>query len=135
MADDPTARTGTGASALDVAEALFVAIEAGHIDVVRSLYADHAVVWHSHDGALQTPDENILTLAWATNNLSDMRYTEIRRSATSDGFVQQHVLCATNRAGRAVAIPACIVCIVEQGLVTRLDEYLDSGHLAEMLAR
>ena len=35
--------------------------------------------------------------------------------------------CGTSPSGARFAIPACIVCTVVDGLVTRLDEYLDSA--------
>ena len=50
-------------SVLDVAARFFAAIEAGDIDTVRATYAPDAVVWHNHDGAVQTRDENVRTLA------------------------------------------------------------------------
>ena len=69
-------------------------------------------------------------------NLPDLHYTAIRRAATADGFVQQHVLVATNRAGRRVEVPACIVTkIGDDGRITRLDEYLDSAAVAAILEK
>ena len=44
-----------------------------------------------------------------------------------DGFVQQHVLHGVRADGVAVTLPACIVCQVEHGRITRLDEYFDSA--------
>jgi ketosteroid isomerase-like protein len=125
----------TGAGVLDVADQLFRAIEAGRVDLVGELYATDAVIWHNHDGVEQTPDENLRTLRWLVDNLTGVRYTDIRRSATATGFVQQHVLCVTNRAGTDVEIPACIVATVDDGRITRLEEYLDSRHIDRLIAR
>jgi ketosteroid isomerase-like protein len=125
----------TRPGSLQIAEQLFTAIETGRVDVVRDLYATDAVIWHSHDGMHQTRDENVATLSWVVANLGDVRYDEIRRSATDTGFVQQHVLRATNRAGVRVEIPACVVCAVSDGRITRLDEYVDSRHIALVVAR
>jgi ketosteroid isomerase-like protein len=121
--------------ALDVAARLFAAIEAGDIDAVRAIYAPDAEIWHNTDGAVQGPDDNARTLSWVTTNLRGVRYTDVRRSATSTGFVQQHVLVATNRAGQRVAVPACIVATVRDERIIRLDEYLDSAAVARILAR
>ena len=68
-------------------------------------------------------------------NLPDLQYTQVRRSATADGFVQQHVLVATNRAGQRIEVPACIVIVIEDGKITRLDEYLDSASVAAIMAK
>jgi uncharacterized protein len=117
----------------EVAERLFSAIEAGDIDAVRSLYAPDVAIWHNHDEVVQTVDENLRTLGWMTKHLPGARYTHVRRSATDSGFVQQHVLVARNRAGRDIEVPACIVAEVVEGRITRLDEYLDSAHVAALM--
>jgi len=115
--------------ALDIADRLFTAIEAGRVDLVRELYAADAVIWHNHDGVEQSAEENLRTLSWIVDNLTGVRYTQIRRSVTDTGFVQQHVLHATNRAGAQIEVPACMVVRVEDGQITRLEEYLDSRHV------
>lgn len=119
----------------DVAQHLFAAIEAGDVETVRSLYAPDVTVWHNNDGVIQSLDENLRVLGWMTRHLPGARYTEVRRTVTDSGFVQQHVLVATNRAGRQVAVPACIVADVVDGHITRIDEYLDSAHIAEMMEK
>jgi uncharacterized protein len=118
---------------LDVAERLFTAIEAGDIDAVRRLYHPDVEVWHNTDRVVQPRDANLATLAWVMRTLPGLRYAEVRRAATDDGFVQRHVLVATNRAGRRVEVPACVVATVEDGLITRLDEYLDSAAVAALI--
>jgi ketosteroid isomerase-like protein len=120
---------------VDIAERLFAAIEAGDIDTVRDLYDPDVEVWHNTDRVAQRRDENLATLAWVHRHLSGVTYEDVRRSATDDGFVQRHVLSATNRAGRRIEVPACIVASVRDGRVTRLDEYLDSAALAAFTER
>lgn len=120
---------------MELAERFFTAIEAGDVDAARAMYAPDAEIWHNTDGVVQTPDDNLRTLGWMTANLGGIRYTEVQRSPTEDGFVQQHVLVATNRGGQRVEVPACIVVRLRDGRITRLDEYLDSASVAAMLAR
>ncbi|MDQ3601921.1 MAG: nuclear transport factor 2 family protein [Actinomycetota bacterium] len=122
----------SGASATDVADRLFSAIEAGDVDAIRMVYSPDVVVWHNVDEQVEDRDANLATLGWVIHNLPGLRYTAIRRQATDDGFVQQHVIVATNRAGREVALPACIVATVRDGLITRIDEYLDSVGVAAL---
>jgi ketosteroid isomerase-like protein len=119
---------------LELADRFFAAIEAGDIAAVRELYAPDAEIWHNTDGLVQTPDDNARTLTWITANLGGLSYTNIKRSATDDGFVQQHVTVVTNRAGRRVEVPACIVTTVRDGRIVRLDEYLDSASVAAIMA-
>jgi uncharacterized protein len=120
---------------LDVAERIFKAIEAADIDAVKEIYAPDAEIWHNTDGLVQGPDDNARTLTWITGNLRDVSYTKVKRSVTDDGFVQQHVLVATNRAGNRVEVPACIVTTIVDGRITRLDEYLDSASIAVIMER
>jgi ketosteroid isomerase-like protein len=119
---------------LEVAERLFKAIEAGDVDAVKDIYAPDAEIWHNTDGVVQSPADNVRTLTWLTTNLRDIAYTEIRRSATDDGFVQQHVLVLTNRAGQRVEVPACIVVRITDGRITHLDEYIDSAVVPRITA-
>jgi ketosteroid isomerase-like protein len=121
--------------ALDVAARLFTAIEAGDVRAVGELYAPDVEIWHNTDGMAQGRDANLATLRWLTTHLPDARYTRVRRCATADGFVQQHVFVATNHAGQRVEVPACIVATVHDGRITRLDEYLDSTHVDALTAR
>jgi len=119
----------------DIADRLFAAIQAGDLDAVRSLYAPDAVIWHNTDGSEQTPDENLRVLRWVVEHLADRRYEEVRRSPTPTGFVQQHVLRCTREDGTRVEIPACIVVTCAEGRITRLAEYLDSGHVARLTGK
>jgi ketosteroid isomerase-like protein len=118
--------------ALSLAERLFAAIEAGDIDGVRAVYDPDVVVWNTMSGVDQTRDENLATLTWCVEHLAGMRYTEVRRQRTEDGFVQQHVLRATAPDGSELVVPACLVVTVSGGLITRLDEYLNAAHLAAL---
>jgi ketosteroid isomerase-like protein len=51
----------------------------------------------------------------------------VRREALKDGFLQQHVLEATLPDGTPWKMSACVVVRIENGLITRLDEYIDSA--------
>lgn len=119
---------------VEVAQRLFAAIEAGDIDAVRALYSDDAVVWHNTDGVAQTRAENLRTLAWVVEHLGHRRYEEVTCHPTATGFVQQHVLRARGPNGATVEVPACLVATVVDGRITRIDEYLDSAHVAGLLA-
>ena len=135
MTDTTSSKSTSTDSPLDVADRLFAAIEAGDIDAVRGIYAPGAEIWHNTDGLVQTPEENLRTLTWVVENLTDRSYDDIKRTATSDGFVQQHVMRVTTADGRRVELPACIVCQVEGGRITRLDEYLDSAHVTRLVGQ
>jgi ketosteroid isomerase-like protein len=117
---------------LEFAARFFAAVERGELEAVRASYAPGAVIWHNHDGATQTVDENLGVLAWVAKSIAGFRYEDVRRVATTDGFVEQHVIRGRAPNGDELHVPACIVCTVEQGLITRLDEYLDSAQIAAL---
>lgn len=118
---------------LEIAERFFRAIEKGDIEAVRATYAPNAVIWHNNDGKEQSPDENLRVLSWVIRNLSDRQYRVVRRAEIPGGFMQQHVLEAKTTGG-PFSMPACIVCQVENGQITRLDEYLDSAQSNQLVA-
>jgi ketosteroid isomerase-like protein len=115
-----------------LAERLIAAVTAGDVEGVRACYAPDIVVWHNSDGVEQSADENLRVLGWVIENIRDLRYEDIRRQRTPTGFVEQHVLHGTAPNGAQLSIPACLVGTVVDGRITRLDEYLDSTHLAPL---
>jgi uncharacterized protein len=118
---------------LEVADRLFKAIERGDVNGIKDIYAPHAKIWHNFDNLAQSVDENLAVLKWVVANIAEISYTEIHRQPTPSGFIQQHVLRGKVKAsGKEIAIPACIVCKVENGRITRLDEYLDSAQTAAL---
>jgi ketosteroid isomerase-like protein len=117
---------------LELCEQLFAAIMRGDVEAIRGIYAEDAVIWHNNDGIEENPDRNLRVLRWVTRNVRDLRYEEVRRHETASGFVQQHVLRGIAPNGTALEIPACIVCTVQDGRITRLEEYLDSAHTAAL---
>jgi ketosteroid isomerase-like protein len=119
----------------EVATRLFAAIANGDLASVRECYAADAEIWHSNDEVVQTSEENLRTLEWMRRTVPGSRYTDIRRHVFPGGFVQQHVLRLTNRAGEDLAVPACIVATVRGGRIRRLDEYLDSAAVAAVLRK
>jgi ketosteroid isomerase-like protein len=113
-----------------LARRFFDAVEAGDVEALRDIYAPEAQIWHNTDETASSVDENLDTLAGFVKRIRDRRYRD-RRVATFDGgFVQQHVLHGIRADGVAVTLPACIVCQVEHGRITRLDEYFDSARVA-----
>jgi len=119
---------------LQLGERLMAAIMAGNVGEVRNIYAPDAVIWHNNDNLEQSVDENLAVLGWVVKNISNLRYENVRRQRTDAGFVQQHVFRGAAPNGKPIEMPACLVCTVKDGRITRLDEYLDSAQLKPLLA-
>ena len=110
------------------------AIEAGDIDGVRACYAPDAKIWHNNDGIEQTVEQNLKVLGWFGRTLKNRHYRILRREALPDGFLQLHVLEATLPDGAPWRLDACVIVRMENGVIARLDEYLDSGQTAALAA-
>ena len=120
----------TVADTLVLADRFFKAIEAGDVETVRALYHPDVVIWHNYDGIARrdrgdSREDNLKVLAGLPKRISGARYDVWYREVTETGFVQQHVLRGTMPNGKPFELPACIVCRVEDGRITRLDEYVD----------
>jgi ketosteroid isomerase-like protein len=125
----------TDAEKIDFARRFFAAVESGDLDTVRSLYAPNAKIWTAQDPAERSPEENLAVLAWVKGNVRNFRYEEVRCQPTPTGFVEQHVTCGTAPGGGEFRCPACLVVRVENGKVTRLDEYFDTAPLMAALSQ
>lgn len=117
---------------LEFADRFVNAIQTGDVETVRDCYHPDAKLWHNTDNIEQTVDQNMKVLDWFIRTLPDRVYRVVRREALPDGFLQQHVLEATLPDGTKWAMDACVVIKIENGKITRLDEYMDSAKGAEL---
>jgi ketosteroid isomerase-like protein len=115
------------AEILAFAEHFVTSIERGDVAAVRACYAPDARIWHNSDGLEQTVEQNMKMVKWLTRTYSNPHYRILRRVALEDGFLQMHVLEATRADGRPFRLDACVVVKMQDGVITRLDEYLDSA--------
>jgi ketosteroid isomerase-like protein len=120
---------------VELAKNFFNAVERGDVNALKNYYAPNAKIWHNTDELEQTPDDNVQTLQGFVARIRDRRYGDRRVHAFPGGFVHQHTLSGVRTAdGVAVRLAACIVCQVENGRITRLDEYFDSAAVARFRA-
>ena len=119
---------------LTLADRFFTAIERGDVAEVEAIYAPEALIWHNTDRLASTVTDNLKVLGGLVRATTDRAYTDRRVLPTPTGFVQQHVLIAHRRDGRRLELPACIICEVKDGRITRLDEYFDEAAVKAWLA-
>lgn len=112
----------------------FTALEAGDIETVRAIYAPDALIWHNDDLLEQSVEDNLKVLAGLHRAVSGLRYDVIRRAPVADGVLQQHVLRGTLPTGAEVELHAAMYLQVQDGHITRIEEYLDSGKRASIRA-
>jgi uncharacterized protein len=112
----------------------FAALEAGDIETLREIYAPDALIWHNDDLAEQSVEDNLKVLQGLHRAVSGLRYDVIRRAATTDGVLQQHVLRGALPDGTEVELHAAMYLQVRDGHITRIEEYLDSGKRSSIRA-
>ena len=112
-----------------IANRLIGAIEAGDRDALGAVYADDVVVWHNTDQVEMTKEQNLASLDALAAMTMSRRFTDVRRHLIDGGFVQQHVLNLDWGSGSG-ALPGCVVVQLRDGLISRIDEYLDGATIA-----
>lgn len=117
-----------------VAERFIDALNHCDADAVRGIYAPDAKLWHNFDNKLQPVEENIETMKFVHSKLSGLNYDVKQRFPIPGGFVQQHVLRGTLKSGEPFGLEACAIVKVEDGRITELEEYLDTGQAKALFA-
>jgi ketosteroid isomerase-like protein len=107
--------------------ALFDALERGDVAAVDRCYAPGMTMWFNVTGTEITRDENLDAIGEGKALHRRRTYNDRQIRTFGDGFVAQYTLNITLLDGSTRALWACLVGEVHDGLIVRLDEYLDSG--------
>jgi limonene-1,2-epoxide hydrolase len=94
------------------------------------VYAPDVRIWHNTDNKVQSLDENLQIVKAFVGLYKGVRFDERRRQIFPDGFVQQHFVTAIRADGTETGFSGCIICKVQNGRITHLDEYFDSAAVA-----
>jgi ketosteroid isomerase-like protein len=123
-----------GYAVTSVADRLFSAIEAGDVDAVAAMWSDDVTVWHAGDKRRSEKARAMRVIEWFVSATADRHYDVLDRRFFDGGFVQRHVLHGTAREGTPYSLPVGIIIVVgRDGLITRIDEYLDPADLKPLL--
>ena len=116
-----------------VADQMFGAIERGDVAALADLWSDDIAVWRQGGGRERDKPRALKVIEWFVDATAERRYEVLDRQVFDGGFVQQHNVHATSRAGTPLTFRACLVVKVRpDGLVNRIDEYLDPADLAPL---
>ena len=119
--------------ATEIADRMFAAIEAGDIDALGAMWTDDIGVWRLGGGRERDKARALAVLNWFVAVTAERRYEVLDRQFFDGGFVQQHLLHARGKAGTELTFRACLVVKVgDDGLITRIDEYLDPADLTPL---
>ncbi len=119
----------------ELADQLFAAIERGDTAALSALWSDDATVWRLGGGAERDKPRALKVITWFLGATTARRYEVLDREVFDGGFVQQHLLHVTPNSGDTFSLRVCMVVkIGPDGLINRIDEYLDPADLAPLSA-
>ena len=116
-----------------VANRFLDALNAGDVEAARACYHPDAEIWHDFDGVTQTVDQNMQLMAAMGRRASRRAYVIRRLEPIEGGYLQQHTLELTTLAGQdLVAEAVALVQVGDDGLIHRLDEWINPAPLAPL---
>lgn len=118
-----------------LARALFDALESGDAKAARALYAPGAKLWTNIGQRDMAAGDVAAILPGLVKRMPDRRYADRRIICFPGGFVHRHRLTGTRGDGARVAAECCVLVFVEDGLVTRMEDYGDSRQLDAVMPR
>ncbi len=110
---------------VNIVDRMYGALAAGDIASACDCYTDDAIIWHGFDRIEQSRDEAAKAWEDLAKTFAAQFATNVRRQPLAKGYVQQHEWHAQTADGKWMAWPICIVVEIRNGLIARLDEYID----------
>lgn len=107
--------------------ALFDALERADVAGVDACYAPDMVLRFNVTGTEISRADNLTAIAEGTRLHRRRTYDDRIVHTFDDGFVAQYTLGVVLHDGTRRSLSACLVAEVHDGLIVRIDEYLDSG--------
>jgi ketosteroid isomerase-like protein len=111
-----------------VVEDFFSALERGDMTACAMLFTDDAIVWHNYDQVEQPKAEALSALAALAP--ARMHFEDIVRDMDGEICIQSHTVRLSSPDGRSTTFPAIQRIRLQGGRIRRIDEYLDSAHIA-----
>jgi uncharacterized protein len=112
------------------AERFMAALNGTDAARVRTFYTDDATCWHNFDDVDQTIEDNMKLFEWMVRKAPQRHYRILRRDLVPGGWFQQHVLEAKLPNGKELKLLACCVITLRDGLIQRVEEYVDPAQAA-----
>jgi hypothetical protein len=120
----------TNEEKLAVAARFAAATRGNDPDASAALNAPGSVTWHNFDELEVTPEQGARTMAWLRRAVPDLAWTDVATLPTPAGFVMQTILTGTAPGGRLRLHSCMVVTLDDDGLIKRIEEYLDTAQSA-----
>jgi ketosteroid isomerase-like protein len=102
------------------------AIETCNEAALRVVYKDDIVIWHSFTNATMAKEPNVAMLAGLWRDGVRIRYVFDDQLVVGNRGVRRHRVEATTRGGQHIVLHVAMFATLEDGQISRLDEYVDS---------
>lgn len=113
-------------------EQVFRSAEAGDWERFASFFGPEARI-RQNVGREQSVAESLVTLPRLTADGTTLRYDNARRLVGESSVTEMHDAVFTKPDGRVISLDICVVIQFDDaGLITRVDEYLDSRAAAAL---
>lgn len=117
----------TDAEIRALAHRFFDALETRDVETAGALCRDDLAFWFNATDKVSTKAEMLAAQTSPMALQSRRSYDERLINTFRDGFVMQYTVVITGADGRRTALFPCVVAHCRDGLITRMDEYIDSG--------
>jgi ketosteroid isomerase-like protein len=105
---------------------LTTAFENGDLQTIERIYAPNFILWRNTDDREEDRAGGIQSIVNLHKSFSSIRLERLKRHFFDGGYVQQFVFSAMTHEGTAMSGPMCMVILIEDGRILRVDEYYDS---------
>jgi len=114
-----------------VIDRFYAGLASGNLEESLACLSLDARIWHCFDGIAQDRASSLAGWQDLAANFTGRAFVDVRRHAIGGGFVQQMMMNVQTASGACFGWPICAVIQVKDGLITRIDEYIDrAGRLA-----
>jgi ketosteroid isomerase-like protein len=113
------------ADAGELIDRFYGALERKDLDGARACCASDAVFWHNFDGVAQDLEQASAGWQGLFDFFEENRIVDVRRDALPAGVVQRHLFLMRGADGILRGKPCAIFVRTRDGLITRIDEYID----------
>ena len=117
----------------DRADEFYRALTSGDTAACAQMFAVGAVVWHNYDLVEQSPAEALAPVAAMSALLP--RFEVVERLMLSDGWLQQHRFHFAFPDGDELVLAAIQRTRLRDGLISRVDEYMDTAQLGAIVQK
>jgi uncharacterized protein len=118
-----------------IAERYAIATRSNDTDTVVAMSAPGAEIWHNFDNAIVDTAATVKSIGWLHRTVTNLTWEDVALLPTPTGWVSQTILTGIAPGGPIRAYSCVVVTLDADGLISRLDEYLDPAQLAALRSK